>query len=691
MYLLIYINVFIKNHSLNLIEHEETMKMSAAADIDQVFQYFIILTSSQIKKAFNSEESERILSSFTLQFNELFKKLKEKKNETQIFLWLNPIFIIALEESLPPTSRERKQVIEHVLAIYRVMLEDFFLEPQRRFMASSKDPWSTFIEETRKGNQKTYGNEYFKLQEVSATDKEFAFDINRCFYQEIFDEFGHPDLSSIMCEYDSIIADNVAKWVRFEREETIAEGFPRCAFRYFPIKQKFSDNPIIHNVYSLLNIIDDTYEMLSKQELIERGLEAETDLKEIVKLIEIIQNHPGIKTAVEEEGLLFGSVSSYKRHEEWKLLFNRKIPIEERNKIIRNLPLELKEEKINQLITRILENPYELASIKWLCLNYLQHHFSSRIGFDSEGVDEFPITYLLEEFTNNYSGISFELHPILQEFGSKTRFSIQVYGKGVPEYKLKEPAQLLRRRMVIDFPEVSLSAIKPILSLDRVAKKFFDILEEPDQPFQLRELALRILISRVGVKLIPFLKTISENKKDDPFLRGRAIDSLSWFSSSLPQLFEAEDEPLEAFKDLPAPIQRSIIDFITRHGIEEELLLGIAKDENIAVTIRRVALRNLGTYTDPKITDFLLELTEKRASNELLRQASLEALGKHEAKSKIDKSVFEIFINPRESSFIRLEAFETLKDLNYSPTEESSQMDNPDWIIAFGLKQLQEV
>ncbi|MFX1518172.1 MAG: L-2-amino-thiazoline-4-carboxylic acid hydrolase [Promethearchaeota archaeon] len=663
--------------------------MSAAVDIDQIFQFFIILTSNQIKKVFNSGESDKILSSFNMRFTELFKKLKEKEDETQIFHGLNPIFVIALEESLPPTLRERKQVTEHVLTIYRAMLEDYVLEPQRRFMASSKDPWSTFMEDTRRGNQKTYDNKYFKLQEVSVTQEEFVFNINRCVYQEIFNEFERPDLGPIMCEYDTIIADNVAQWVRFEREETIAEGFPRCTFRYFPIKQKYSDNPIIDNIYSFLNIIDNSYDMLSKQELIEKGFEADIDLEEILKLIETIQNHPGIKSSVEEEETFFGNVSSYERHEEWKLLFNRKIPLEERNKILRNLPLELKEEKINRLITHILENPYELASIKWLCLNYLQHHFSSRVGFESEGVDEIPIKYLLEEFGKNYSGISFELHPIPQKFGSNTRVSIQVYGKGVPEHKLKEPAQLLRRKMVIEFPDASLSAIRPILSIDRVVKKFFDILEDVDQPFQLRELALRILVSRAGDKLIPLLKTISENKKDDPFLRGRAIDSLSWFTGNLPQLFEAENEPLKAIEDLPAPIQRSVIDFITQQGIEEELLLEIVKDENIAVTLRRVALRNLATYTDPKVTDFLLELIKERASNELLRQAALVALGKHGAL-KIAKPVLEIFVNPRESSFIRMEAFETLKDLNHSPTEESFQIDNPDWITTFGLKKLRE-
>ncbi|MFX0125274.1 MAG: L-2-amino-thiazoline-4-carboxylic acid hydrolase, partial [Candidatus Hodarchaeota archaeon] len=534
-------------------------------------------------------------------------------------------------------------------------------------------------EDTRKGNQKTYDNESFKLQEVSATEEEFAFDINRCLYHEIFKEFSREDLGSIMCEYDTIIAQNVAKWVRFEREETIAEGFPKCTFRFFRIKQKFSDNPIIDNIYSLLKIIDDSTEMLSKQELFEKGFKEESELLDIIKLIETIQNHPGIKTSEFEEELFFGSVSSYKSHEKWKVLVNRKNPLEERTKIIRNLPLNLKEEKIKQLITQILENPYESASLKWLCLNYLQHHISSRVGFETEGVEEIHLTYLVQEFAKKYPEISFEV------YSNYSRVSIHVSGKGIPENKLKECAQLLRRKTFNDFPDASLSAIKPVLSTDHITKKYFDILGDSTEPFQLRELALRILISRVGFNLVPFLKTIIENKMDDPFLRGIALDAFSWYSSNLPPSFNT----FKTFKESPIPVQRSIVDFVARHGINQELLINIAKEENLSTPIRAIAIRNLGTYINPEVTDFLLNSVIERSSDEFLRQASLEALGKHETSS-INQPVFKIFIDPEESSFIRMEALETLKDLNYIPPEDSLQLESPDWITTMGLKQLME-
>ena len=76
-----YINVFIRIKCSSRLNTQEWMNMSAAFDIDQIFQHFIVLTSNQIKKAFNSEESEKILSSFIKRFDELFAKLKEKTDE----------------------------------------------------------------------------------------------------------------------------------------------------------------------------------------------------------------------------------------------------------------------------------------------------------------------------------------------------------------------------------------------------------------------------------------------------------------------------------------------------------------------------------------------------------------------------------------------------------------------------------
>ena len=128
------------------------------SQMDQMFKYFNMLTSNELERSFDPEEAKRILSSFSQRFSQLYEKLKLEQNfnETQLFHGFNPIFVIALEEALPGKHGQKDAIIVTglVLAIYRTMLEEFVLEPQRRNMASSKDPWATFVEDTRKGNQK---------------------------------------------------------------------------------------------------------------------------------------------------------------------------------------------------------------------------------------------------------------------------------------------------------------------------------------------------------------------------------------------------------------------------------------------------------------------------------------------------------------------------------------------------------
>ncbi len=652
------------------------------SQLDQMFDFIIMLTSKQIRDSFSQEVAENAINRFTSRFKELYEQLKTKSNETEVFHGMNPIFVIALEDALPLDEKDKSELTKYILLIYKAMLEDMVLEPQRRNMSLSKDPWSTFVQDTRKGNAKIYDNEYFKVKEVIATSEQYGFDINRCFYQEIFKEFGREDLGHILCEYDNILAENVSQWISFNRDETIAAGSDKCLFRFQKNIQEFSENPIISNLYSLLQIVDDSEDMLTRQELIDRGLDGSTDLDDLIKLYNLIKNHSGIKTSIINDKFVIGTDESYEKHEQWLQLFNRKLSKEGRSLIIRSLPLNLKEEKINRLIRDILENPYELPSIKWVCLNYLQHHFSSRIGFEVDGVDEVQINVgLLEELRRIFPNISFEV-----KTAENSKILVQAFGKGIPEYKLNEPITQLRKKVVDSFPDAGISRIKPIISADQIANKFIEIFDDPSQPFQLRELALRILISRVGGKLIPFLIKVAENKEDDQFLRGRAIDSLSWVTDSLPQIYSSFDE----FVTLPNPIKRSVIDFVSRNGIEEDLLLSIAKSDNISSIIRIITIKNLKTYQDPSTTEFLLNLAMDRQNTERIRQAALEALGEHNVKKEGKNGLFKIFTDPRETSFIRMEVFDTLKELGYTLAENDDSEEQTDWIARIGVMKLME-
>ncbi|MHA1995733.1 MAG: hypothetical protein ACW97Z_14395 [Candidatus Hodarchaeales archaeon] len=57
------------------------------SQMDQMLQYFNMLTSNELERSFDPEEAKGILSSFSQRLSELYEKLKLEQNfnETQLF------------------------------------------------------------------------------------------------------------------------------------------------------------------------------------------------------------------------------------------------------------------------------------------------------------------------------------------------------------------------------------------------------------------------------------------------------------------------------------------------------------------------------------------------------------------------------------------------------------------------------
>lgn len=59
-----------------------------------------------------------------------------------------------------------------------------------------------------------------------------AFDISKCFYQEMLDYFGSPELTKVFCALDEELATHFPKSITFKRKGTIGRGDKICDFRY---------------------------------------------------------------------------------------------------------------------------------------------------------------------------------------------------------------------------------------------------------------------------------------------------------------------------------------------------------------------------------------------------------------------------------------------------------------------------
>ncbi len=144
---------------------------------------------------------------------------------------INSLFVMALDDVLREVRASYSEFRDAVITIYHTMLLDYFRDEADR-LQSSENPWASFIEWARKGNDANYKNQYFNLTEVDAGENCWGFDIKRCLYFEVLKEAGRPELGLILCEYDQLMMPILDSWIDFKRHETIAKGDVRCTFRF---------------------------------------------------------------------------------------------------------------------------------------------------------------------------------------------------------------------------------------------------------------------------------------------------------------------------------------------------------------------------------------------------------------------------------------------------------------------------
>ena len=144
---------------------------------------------------------------------------------------INSLFVMALDDVLREVRASYSDFREAVLTIYHAMLLDYFKEEAAKIQSSS-NPWTAFIDWTKKGNEANFKNQFFNLTEVDAGENCYGFDIKRCLYFEVLKEAGRPELGPILCEYDSLMITILESWIDFKRHETIAKGDLRCTFRF---------------------------------------------------------------------------------------------------------------------------------------------------------------------------------------------------------------------------------------------------------------------------------------------------------------------------------------------------------------------------------------------------------------------------------------------------------------------------
>ncbi|MHA1777324.1 MAG: hypothetical protein DRO88_04825 [Promethearchaeia archaeon] len=204
-------------------------------NLETLHKYFTLLVESYLKEHFPSGKAEVYTDKFCKTLNQLIKAPQNQPffgNNIANLHAINPLFVIAFTKAISAENFTYEEIEAMIMEIYTVMVKNL-LEKQQQECENAKNPWKHFIETTKQGNHKLYDNKYFKLEYVVEDRLRFGFNINRCYYYDIFKANQHESLAPILCKYDNLLADNLNKWVRLQRNKTIAQGDSHCEFRYF--------------------------------------------------------------------------------------------------------------------------------------------------------------------------------------------------------------------------------------------------------------------------------------------------------------------------------------------------------------------------------------------------------------------------------------------------------------------------
>jgi hypothetical protein len=206
--------------------------MTENDSIQELIDYFSLLTYQELTRLFNSERGNALHKLYDRQFRIHYNNYKSMMtNDLAKKHGINSLFLMALDDVLMEVKASYSQLKESAINVYKAMLQDFF-ESEAQKLMKEPNPWNAFVEWVKRGNKTNYDNEFFKVIEVQNDEKGYGFDIQRCFYFDILKESGRPELGPILCYYDNILADTVNSWIKFTRPETIVSGDPRCTFRY---------------------------------------------------------------------------------------------------------------------------------------------------------------------------------------------------------------------------------------------------------------------------------------------------------------------------------------------------------------------------------------------------------------------------------------------------------------------------
>lgn len=84
----------------------------------------------------------------------------------------------------------------------------------------------------KKHMRKNFPDAGWQTERIRCDRKEIHFNLHRCIYRDLTNQYGCPELCCVYCENDDISFSGLMPRIRFERNGTLGNGAPYCDFHF---------------------------------------------------------------------------------------------------------------------------------------------------------------------------------------------------------------------------------------------------------------------------------------------------------------------------------------------------------------------------------------------------------------------------------------------------------------------------
>lgn len=171
-----------------------------------------------------------IFYSFTFKLEELYK-VSEFDDENKANIAFNYVLpVISLYRALIENKMEKNKAIFFI----KTYLSESNKKEIDSYLKLIKTPfyYSIFDRKIKKYQEKHFPIDVFKTKWIEFNNQRLYFDINKCIYMEILEEYGEMDLKDIFCEMEKNMFSKSVEKVDLQIPKKISLGDKSCEFRF---------------------------------------------------------------------------------------------------------------------------------------------------------------------------------------------------------------------------------------------------------------------------------------------------------------------------------------------------------------------------------------------------------------------------------------------------------------------------